>query len=164
MHAEANVNDVNEESNSSLVQACAHRYVQKGADFQWGQGICYSLTQYLDYQRAWEPCYNRPVDKAHEQYGYCQAGTSADISEDNDIVIGTPGPYTWRGTIFTNSIRFGMRDDKIWYSGPLVEGASPVEKYSYLGEHLIPSVKNVLTADFVHASLRNERYVRQIFW
>jgi len=115
------------------VLTCAHRYVQKGPDFQWGQGICYSLTQYLDFQRAWEPCFNRPVFKAHEQYGYCQAGTSADISEDNDLVIGTPGPYTWRGTIFTNSIRFGIRDDKSWYSGPVIEGASPVDKYSYLG-------------------------------
>lgn len=115
------------------VLTCAHRYVQKGPDFQWGQGICYSLTQYLDFQRAWEPCFNRPVFKAHEQYGYCQAGTSAEISEDNDLVIGTPGPFTWRGTIFTNSIRFGIRDDKSWYSGPVIEGASPVDKYSYLG-------------------------------
>lgn len=115
------------------VMTCAHRYVLKGSDYQWGQGICYSLNQWLDYQRPWEPCLNRPVNKAHEQFGYCQAGTSCDISEENDIVIGTPGPYTWRGTIFTNSIRFGIRDDKSWYSGPLLEGSSPVDKYSYLG-------------------------------
>lgn len=105
----------------------------KGSDYVWGQGICYSLTQYLDYIRAWEPCFNRPVAAAHEEYGYCQAGTSIDISPDNDIVIGTPGPYTWRGTIFTNSIRFGIRDDKSWYSGPLIDSKSPVDKYSYLG-------------------------------
>ena len=115
------------------VVTCAHRYVYRGADHVWGQGICYSLTQYLDYQRAWEPCYNRPVGKAHEQFGYCQAGTSVDISPESDIVIGTPGPLTWRGTVFTNSIRFGIRDDKSWYSGPLLESTSPVDKYSYLG-------------------------------
>ena len=80
----------------------------------------------------WEPCYNRPIGKAHEQYGYCQAGTSGHVSQDNEIIIGTPGPYTWRGTVFTNSISFQIRDDKQWYAVP-VENNSPVEKYSYLG-------------------------------
>ncbi|UYV76284.1 ITGA7 [Cordylochernes scorpioides] len=115
------------------VQTCAHRYVHKGPDFQWGQGICYSLSQYLDLRRAWEPCHNRPVTKAHEQFGYCQAGTSGDISEDANIVIGAPGPYTWRGTVFTNSIHFRMRDDKTWNLGPLLDDVAPVDKYSYLG-------------------------------
>jgi integrin alpha 7 len=115
------------------VMACAHRYVLKGPDFQWGQGICYSLSQYLDFRRAWEPCYNRPVNKAHEQFGYCQAGTSGEITEDFDIVIGAPGPYTWRGTVFSNSVRYRIRDDKTWYLGPVLESESPVDKYSYLG-------------------------------
>lgn len=63
-----------------LLQACAHRYIKRGPDYQWGQGICHSLLQTLDYHRVWEPCLNRPVTKAHEQFGYCQAGTSVDIS------------------------------------------------------------------------------------
>uniref|UniRef100_A0A2I9LP33 Integrin alpha-ps n=1 Tax=Centruroides hentzi TaxID=88313 RepID=A0A2I9LP33_9SCOR len=115
------------------VMACAHRYVSRGVDYQWGLGICYSLTPYLDVHQPWEPCLNRPVSKAHEQFGYCQAGTSGDISEDNNIIIGSPGPYTWRGTVFTNSVRFQMRDDKTWYMGPLSDEAAPVDKYSYLG-------------------------------
>lgn len=78
---------------------------------------------------------HRLEQKNHRlETGYCQAGTSVDISEDHDIVIGSPGPYTWRGTIFTNSIRFAIRDDKTWYFGPLLENTSPVDKYSYLGE------------------------------
>lgn len=80
----------------------------------------------------WEPCYNRPIGKAHEEYGYCQAGTSGHVSQDNEIIIGTPGPYTWRGTVYTNSISFHIRDDKQWYAVP-VEHHSPVDKYSYLG-------------------------------
>ena len=48
-------------------------------------------------------------------------------------MIGTPGPYTWRGTIFTNSIRFSIRDDRTWYSGPHIETNSPIDKYSYMG-------------------------------
>ncbi|XP_054716032.1 integrin alpha-PS1-like [Uloborus diversus] len=115
------------------VLACAHRYIKKGPDYQWGLGICYSLSQTLENDREWEPCFNRPVAKAHEQFGYCQAGTSADISEDHKLVIGAPGPFTWKGTVFVNSVKFGIRDDKNWYLGPLLDNEAPVEKYSYLG-------------------------------
>ncbi|GIY96147.1 integrin alpha-PS1 [Caerostris extrusa] len=108
-------------------------YIKKGPDYQWGLGICYSLSQTLANHREWEPCLNRPVAKAHEQFGYCQAGTSADISEDHKLVIGSPGPYTWRGTVFVNSVKFGIRDDKTWYYGPLLDEIAPVDKYSYLG-------------------------------
>ncbi|XP_015784877.1 integrin alpha-PS1 [Tetranychus urticae] len=115
------------------VMTCAHRYVEQGKDYHWSRGICYSLTHYLDYHRAWEPCDNRPVKKAHEEYGFCQAGTSIDISSSNDLLIGAPGPYTWRGTVFINAIRFALRDDKTWYMGRVQEKESPVDKYSYLG-------------------------------
>lgn len=114
------------------VLTCAHRYVNKGETFRWGRGICYSLTQYLDLHRAWEPCENRPVDKAHEQFGFCQAGTSGLISEDSTIVLGTPGPYTWKGTIFTISVKRTLRD-WAWSVSPFLDEEAPVEKYSYLG-------------------------------
>ncbi|KAG8192343.1 hypothetical protein JTE90_002163 [Oedothorax gibbosus] len=124
---------VNSGGPGGYVMTCAHRYILAGDDFQWGQGICYSLKQDLTTGRTWEPCQNRPVNKAHEQYGYCQAGTSGLITEDNTIVIGTPGPFTWRGTIFTNTVSFKMKDDKRWFFGPVKEETSPVDKYSYLG-------------------------------
>nr|XP_042897311.1 integrin alpha-PS1 isoform X2 [Parasteatoda tepidariorum] len=117
----------------SYVMSCAHRFVLSGPDYQWGQGICYSLSQNLKLEKAFEPCRNRPVNKAHEQYGYCQAGTSGMVADGNTIVVGTPGPFTWRGTVFTTSISFKIRDDKRWYYGPIMEDASPVDKYSYLG-------------------------------
>jgi len=118
------------------VMTCAHRYVLNSTGHQLGQGICYSLTQNLNFVRAWEPCFNRPVRKAHEEWSYCQAGTSGDVSSDYEIIIGTPGPYTWRGTVFTNSITYQLRDDKQWYSVPL-ENNSPVDKYSYLGMSVV---------------------------
>ena len=40
---------------------CAHRYIRKGADYQWGQGLCYTLTQDLEYDETWEPCRGRPT-------------------------------------------------------------------------------------------------------
>ncbi|EEC08879.1 integrin alpha-ps, putative [Ixodes scapularis] len=114
------------------VLACAHRHVSMGPSYRWGRGICYSLTQYLDLERAWEPCENRPVDKAHEQFGFCQAGTSGVISEDSTIVLGSPGPYTWKGTIFTISAKRLLKD-WVWNVSPFLEEDAPVEKYSYLG-------------------------------
>lgn len=115
------------------VMVCAHRYMRKGSDYQWGQGLCYTLSQFLDYDETWEPCKGRPTNRAHEQYGYCQAGTSGLLLDDT-AVIGTPGPYTWRGTVFVISVSDNFLDrDKTFYHGPLAEHESPVDKYSYLG-------------------------------
>lgn len=113
--------------------ACAHRYVLKGPQYRWPQGICYSLTKNLTLHRTWQPCLNRPVNKAHEEYGFCQAGTSSDISDSSDIVLGSPGPYTWRGTVFSNSISFTAKDDRTWYMAPVQDEDAKVYKYSYLG-------------------------------
>lgn len=117
--------------------ACAHRYVLKGLNYQWGQGICYSLTRNLTLHKHWSPCLNRPVNKAQEEYGYCQAGTSSDVSESADIVVGTPGPYNWRGTVFTNSIAFTAKDDRTWYMAPVQDEEAKVDRYSYLGMSLV---------------------------
>lgn len=117
--------------------ACAHRYVLKGYNFRFGQGICYSLTKNLTLHKTWQPCLNRPVNRAHEEYGFCQAGTSSDISESSDIVVGSPGPYTWRGTVFTNSISFTPKDDRTWYMAPVTDEESKVDRYSYLGMSVI---------------------------
>lgn len=72
--------------------------------------------------------------RAHEEYGYCQVGTSATLLDDDTVVLGSPGPYTWRGTIFVTSFEesFLKRDKNIYY-GPHFDQTSPVDKYSYLG-------------------------------
>ena len=33
-------------------------------------------------QETWDPCSGRPTARAHEQWGYCQAGTSAALLPD----------------------------------------------------------------------------------
>ena len=38
-----------------------------------------------------------------DQYPHCQAGTSAALLPDRTALIGTPGPHTWRGTVFAVS-------------------------------------------------------------
>lgn len=69
-----------------------------------------------------------------EEYSFCQTGTSGQLFPDGTMALGTPGPYTWRGTIYVQAIDgpFLFRD-KTYYEGPHTEISSPVNKYSYLG-------------------------------
>lgn len=50
------------------------------------------------------------------------------------VVIGTPGPHTWRGTLYVVTVSDDfIYKDTVVYSSPMQE-ESPVSKYSYLGE------------------------------
>ncbi|KAK9719907.1 Integrin alpha [Popillia japonica] len=81
-----------------------------------------------------EPCKGRPSEKAHEQFGVCQAGTSLALLDDGTALIGSPGPYTWRGTLFVQTIVGKYLDrDRSVYLGPLADTPEPIDKYSYLG-------------------------------
>ncbi|ODN00073.1 Integrin alpha-PS1 [Orchesella cincta] len=114
------------------VMVCAHRYVNQGKDFRWGLGLCHFLTQYLEYDQTLEPCRNK-VRRALEDYGFCQAGTSADILEDDTALMGAPGAYTCRGMVFGISVSDDyLNKDRNHYHTPLLEN-SPIDKYSYLG-------------------------------
>lgn len=74
------------------------------------------------------------IFREHEEYGFCQVGTSSYLLNDDTLIIGAPGPYTWRGTIFTHDTKDDMLDrDHSVYMAPVEDGLSPVEKYSYLG-------------------------------
>ncbi|XP_034942009.1 integrin alpha-PS1 isoform X2 [Chelonus insularis] len=132
------------------VMVCAHRHIVKTADSQWGQGQCYILTQDLKYEDLKKPCSGKPINKAHEQFGYCQAGTSGVLTPEDRVVIGTPGPHTWRGTlyVFTVSDDFLSRDSTV-YNAPM-QDASPVNKYSYLGMSV--TVGNFFGKDLAYAS------------
>lgn len=123
------------------VMVCAHRYIQKSPDSMFGRGLCYTLSQFLDYDNTWEPCKGRRMDRGQQQYGYCQSGTSGILVNDTAI-IGSPGPYVWRGTIFVFSVSDNFLDrDKTVYYSPHQEKDSPVPKDSYLG-------MSVAAADF----------------
>ncbi|XP_040565831.2 integrin alpha-PS1-like [Lepeophtheirus salmonis] len=119
------------------VIVCAHRYVKKEFQHRWGNGRCFTLSQNLEHLATWDPCEGRDKKKAHESWGYCQAGTSALLTDDNTALIGSPGPFTWRGTVFAMSIEddFLFRD-KTHYHTPIKDGDAPVGKYSYLGMSL----------------------------
>ncbi|XP_011558846.3 integrin alpha-PS1 [Plutella xylostella] len=113
---------------------CAHRYIRKSGESQYGQGLCYTLSNELELAEVWEPCRGRPVQREHEEYGFCQAGTSSALLPDDTLLLGSPGPYTWRGTVFRQDAKEDLLErDSVVYMAPVEDGFSPVEKYSYLG-------------------------------
>ncbi|KAK9501601.1 hypothetical protein O3M35_012297 [Rhynocoris fuscipes] len=124
---------VRSEGTDGKVLVCAHRYMKGGQEYVHGRGLCYTLTNRLEHSDSIDPCKGRPTNRAHEQFGYCQAGTSGLIANDT-LVVGSPGPFTWRGTIFVLSVLddFLSRDKTMYYS-PLTEETAPIDKYSYLG-------------------------------
>ncbi|KAH8305354.1 hypothetical protein KR044_007773, partial [Drosophila immigrans] len=116
------------------VLVCAHRYVTIVRENRYGQGLCYVLTNNLDFDEVYEPCKGRPVERQHEDYGFCQVGTSGALLDDNTMVLGSPGPFTWRGAIFVTEIggEYLERDKSMYYSEHQ-DASAPVDKYSYLG-------------------------------
>ncbi|XP_043657980.1 integrin alpha-PS1 isoform X2 [Drosophila teissieri] len=116
------------------VIVCAHRYMYIVRENRYGQGLCYLLTNDLQFEEVHEPCKGRPVQRQHEDYGLCQAGTSAALLDDDTMVLGSPGPYTWRGSIWVTQVggEYLQRDKTTYYSDH-TDSNSPVDKYSYLG-------------------------------
>ncbi|XP_016039165.2 integrin alpha-PS1 isoform X2 [Drosophila simulans] len=116
------------------VIVCAHRYMYIVRENRYGQGLCYLLTNDLQFEEVHEPCKGRPVQRQHEDYGLCQAGTSAALLDDDTMVLGSPGPYTWRGSIWVTQVggEYLQRDKTTYYSDHS-DLNSPVDKYSYLG-------------------------------
>jgi len=61
--------------------------------------------------------------------------------QDGDLLIGAPGPYNWRGTVFKNRIKQSLNDPSKWYQSPVEDplpGAEGMPEpatnyYSYLG-------------------------------
>ncbi|XP_037725112.1 integrin alpha-PS1 isoform X1 [Drosophila subpulchrella] len=116
------------------VVVCAHRYMYIVRENRYGQGLCYLLTNDLQFEEVHEPCKGRPVQRQHEDYGLCQAGTSAALLDDDTMVLGSPGPYTWRGSIWVTQVGGEyLQRDKTTYYNDHSDTTSKVEKYSYLG-------------------------------
>lgn len=119
-----------------LVMVCAHRYIQSPdlTKFHYGQGLCYLLDKNLKASETLQYCKGRPTEKLHQQYGFCQIGTSMSFVGDDFALVGAPGPYTWRGTVFGQVVVGDFLDkDKTIYRGPLNDNPEPIDKYSYLG-------------------------------
>lgn len=107
----------------------------KESGLHLGQGLCYVLNNDFTFGFAVEVCLGRSTEREHEQYAFCQSGTSGMILDDGTAVIGTPGVMTWKGTVFAVEVdgEFLSRD-KTQYYGPHDNADSPVPNYSYLGE------------------------------
>ncbi|XP_049537436.1 integrin alpha-PS1 isoform X2 [Anopheles darlingi] len=99
-----------------------------------GQGICYVLNEDFSFGFAVEVCRGRSIEREHQQYAFCQSGTSSAVLVDGTALIGTPGAMTWKGTLFNVAIEGDfLSRDKFQYYAPHDNVNSPVPNYSYLG-------------------------------
>uniref|UniRef100_A0A2M4A3S4 Putative vitronectin receptor alpha subunit n=2 Tax=Anopheles triannulatus TaxID=58253 RepID=A0A2M4A3S4_9DIPT len=129
---------------------CAHRYIKVSKPQPYtfsgnasssdspglylGQGICYVLNEDFSFGFAVEVCRGRSVEREHQQYAFCQSGTSSAVLVDGTALIGTPGAMTWKGTLFSVAIEGDfLSRDKFQYYAPHDNVNSPVPNYSYLG-------------------------------
>uniref|UniRef100_A0A182QF12 Integrin alpha-2 domain-containing protein n=1 Tax=Anopheles farauti TaxID=69004 RepID=A0A182QF12_9DIPT len=122
---------------------CAHRYIKinnpqphasTGSGLYLGQGVCYVLNEDFSFGFAVEVCRGRSIEREHQQYAFCQSGTSGAVLPDGTALIGTPGAMTWKGTLFNVAIEGGfLSRDKFQYFAPHDNLHSPVPNYSYLG-------------------------------
>lgn len=88
--------------------------------------------------------------REHQQFGFCQAGTSLALLSDGTALIGSPGPFTWRGTLFVLSIAGDyLNRDKNVYLGPLNDKPDPIDKYSYLGKYCLLSCNKQNFAELI---------------
>ena len=69
------------------MKACAHRRRKRGVAFEWGLGLCISMTNALDEDGFWEPCEGKPKNRGHGEYGYCQAGISAAVDSVRSFTL-----------------------------------------------------------------------------
>ncbi|XP_078573327.1 integrin alpha-8-like [Branchiostoma floridae x Branchiostoma japonicum] len=89
-----------------LIVACAPRYWYKGLrgfSESWNLvGNCLLARRNMTRIQEFSPCKNREFKRAAWfEEGFCQAGTSAAITQNGDIVFGAPGSYLWEGQIFS---------------------------------------------------------------
>ncbi|KAL4222473.1 Integrin alpha [Mactra antiquata] len=131
------------------VVTCAHRYKelkQSGSSVNiYGIGSCYQMTQELAYDTSLgkgnhiRPCQGLSKTQEHEEYAFCQSGISSYITEDERLVIGSPGAINWLGMVTEIDVSPFFRIKKLYNSPTQASDpiAPPVPLISYLGYSVI---------------------------
>ncbi|CRK96534.1 CLUMA_CG009900, isoform A, partial [Clunio marinus] len=154
---------------SGVILVCAHRYISKAGNTpesaQHGLGLCYILDNDFSYSDVFEPCKGRKTEKLHEEYGFCQAGTSGTLLDDGTVVLGAPGVYTWRGSLYLKNVAgsYLKRDKNIYYT-PHEGNNPPIDKYSYLGMSVTGGKYFDDTFTYVGGAPRSENHGQVIFF
>ncbi|XP_078545302.1 integrin alpha-7 isoform X5 [Lissotriton helveticus] len=107
------------------IVACAHLYEARQRLTQPSEtrdviGRCYVLSEDLtisDEQDGgeWKFCEGRTT--GHDQFGFCQQGTSVGFTSDNHyIMLGAPGTYHWKGLLFVTNFNSSDPDQMVYRS------------------------------------------------
>ncbi|KAM8982468.1 integrin alpha-7 isoform X1 [Sarcophilus harrisii] len=145
------------------IVTCAHLYEARQRVAQTLEtrdviGRCFVLSEDLTIRDEldggeWKFCEGRP--QGHDQFGFCQQGTSAAFSPDNHyLLFGAPGTYNWKGTARVELCAQGSMDLAHLDDGPYEAGGEkeqdprliPVPANSYFG-FSIDSGKGLMRAD-----------------
>ncbi|XP_074082551.1 integrin alpha-7 isoform X4 [Macrotis lagotis] len=141
------------------VVTCAHLYEARQRVAQTLEtrdviGRCFVLSEDLTIRDEldggeWKFCEGRP--QGHDQFGFCQQGTSAAFSPDNHyLLFGAPGTYNWKGLLFMTNIDSSDPDQLVYKTlepaDRLTGPAGDLALNSYLG-FSIDSGKSLMRAD-----------------
>ncbi|XP_056653951.1 integrin alpha-7 isoform X4 [Monodelphis domestica] len=141
------------------VVTCAHLYEARQRVAQTLEtrdviGRCFVLSEDLTIRDEldggeWKFCEGRP--QGHDQFGFCQQGTSAAFSPDNHyLLFGAPGTYNWKGLLFMTNIDSSDPDQLVYKTlepaDRLTAPAGDLALNSYLG-FSIDSGKGLVRAD-----------------
>ncbi|XP_051819302.1 integrin alpha-7 isoform X4 [Antechinus flavipes] len=141
------------------IVTCAHLYEARQRVAQTLEtrdviGRCFVLSEDLTIRDEldggeWKFCEGRP--QGHDQFGFCQQGTSAAFSPDNHyLLFGAPGTYNWKGLLFMTNIDSSDPDQLVYKTlepaDRLTGSAGDLALNSYLG-FSIDSGKGLMRAD-----------------
>uniref|UniRef100_G3W6Y6 Integrin subunit alpha 7 n=1 Tax=Sarcophilus harrisii TaxID=9305 RepID=G3W6Y6_SARHA len=141
------------------IVTCAHLYEARQRVAQTLEtrdviGRCFVLSEDLTIRDEldggeWKFCEGRP--QGHDQFGFCQQGTSAAFSPDNHyLLFGAPGTYNWKGLLFMTNIDSSDPDQLVYKTlepaDRLTGPAGDLALNSYLG-FSIDSGKGLMRAD-----------------
>nr|XP_022307086.1 integrin alpha-6-like isoform X2 [Crassostrea virginica] len=124
-------------SGEGIALACSYRYTQNYNPL----GRCASLLNDLTPDREIRQCEDDGLE--NEGTSYCQAGAAAQVTKDEEIVLGAPGSVDWTGQvsrIYITGKIFETSRDKSWshsYVYHTEENPPAVDKHSYMGFSVI---------------------------
>ncbi|XP_014675422.1 PREDICTED: integrin alpha-PS2-like [Priapulus caudatus] len=121
------------------IMACAPRYVYFSVNFQRREpvGACFA-TKDMGRGNEYAPCRTAVQSEPFPRWGYhrqgfCQAGFSLQITDDERAIVGAIGSWYWQGQVYSQNLNKN-EDLKATNEGPATEDDSYLAFATDLGE------------------------------
>ncbi|ESO05207.1 hypothetical protein HELRODRAFT_191408 [Helobdella robusta] len=134
---------------SGQALACGHKYGKVSSARSETPGWCISLTNNLKPFKFHSPCNLK--HGGYFDYAVCQAGVSAFIDKDGEILLGAPGAHLWRGVVFGGNLRNELDGEEGMSISTSHNMAKQGRKVYVVGAPRSDNVGEVLLLQKVHA-------------